>query len=381
MKKKSNIRTFLGGPAPGPRIAVSLLLLGAQLVAHPHFPKPARPVQGGQRTLVPSPPEGDGKGIVVRIEMPWKVLLQGERITFNYILENHSEHAIPVAFPRGEPFGWPNGGQAFLEGLLKPGAPEPYTSRPDIRWLKVEEASWPPLDEEESFVEAWGELPAGRKIVWDRNRLRAEQNFRVYTTQDLRAIQGHWLVGKGRWVSSDPVAVEVRDVPKNQWIQVFEGEWSSYGRGLDKLIAKVTKVPLDGRWYLFSDFLTRICEVGENDDLRFGLNSVIGQLEVTVTTATCVKKHYYHLMQGVTRDFPWKEGPISQYWPVPEPIPASDLAMLHDSNFKDARAVGNNIPIIAAPMHSGTWIYCLAGVLVIVVISVLGWRKLKRSKA
>jgi hypothetical protein len=73
--------------------------------------------------------------------------------------------------------------------------------------------------------------------------------------------------------------------------------------------------------------MCRICEVGEKDELAFDLNAVIGQLEVTVRSPAGTKKHYYHMQHGLTRDIPWKAGPVSQYYPVPEPIPEADLAL------------------------------------------------------
>jgi hypothetical protein len=247
MKKKSNTPIFLGVPALAFEVVLMFWLLAGGLAAQ----TPGTPYRqaAGQTSdgKMATPAEGDGKGIVVRIDLPWRVLLERENITFYYVLENRSNAPIPVAFPFGEPFGWPNGGQAFLAGVLAPGSPEPGGVYSDFPWMKVEEATWPPRDEEGNVVLNWGSLPAGQRVVWNRNRLRASDFFRVHSSQYLRAIQGQWLVGKGHWVSSEPVEVEVRDVPESQWVKVFEGEWSSYGRGLDRIISHVVKVPLDGK--------------------------------------------------------------------------------------------------------------------------------------
>lgn len=292
----------------------------------------------------------ESRGIVVRLELPWRVLLKRENITFFYILENRSNEAIPIAFPDGEPFGWPNGGQAFLEGVLSPDSSEPGPINSDLRWLKIQEARWPPLNTEEEDVQAWGTLPALHKVVWNSNQLRAREYFRVYSSEDLRAIQGHWLVGSDRWVSSERVAVEVRDVPESQWVKIFEGEWSSYGRGLDRRVTRVNKVPLDGKWFLFSDFMCRICEVGEKDEFAFNIEPEIGQLVVTVKSPTGEKTHYYHMQHGLTREIPWTAGPVSQYFPVPEPIPEKDLALpLPAGAIQDSRSP---IPTPPAPTIS-----------------------------
>ncbi len=328
MRKKSNIQIFPSVPAPVLNVAVAICLsYGAALARGAAHAAPDAVRDATARENVPAPPEGDGLGIIVRMELPWDVLLKRENITFDFILDNRSEAAIPVAFPEGEPFGWPNGGQAFLEGFLRPGAPGPGPINSGLRWLKVQDADWPPRDAENEAVNEWGKLAAGQRVVWNSNQLRAREYFRIYSTEFLLAVQGHWLVGKGRWVSSEPVAVEVRDVPENQWVKVFEGEWSSYGRGLDTNITRVMKIPLDGKWFLFSDFMCRICEVGEKDEFEFKIEPEIGQLVVSVKSPAGEKKHYYHMQHGLTRDIPWKAGPVSQYYPVPEPIPEADLAL------------------------------------------------------
>jgi hypothetical protein len=382
MKKKSNTPICLGGPALALRVAAAVVFMTAGSAILPAVVEGNRSIPTLTNDVPSFPPEGDGKGIVVRLEVPWKVLLEREDITFYYVLENRSDAPIPVAFPFGEPFGWPNGGQAFLEGILAPGSPEPggMYSEVDFPWLKVAEAAWPPIDTEGKIIDVWGYLPVGQRVVWNRNRLRAEDYFRVHSSQYLRAIQGHWLVGNGRWVSSEPVAVEVRDVPESQWSNVFEGEWSSYGRGLDRRVTRVNKIPLDGKWFLFSDFMVRICEVGEKDEFEFKIEPEIGQLVVTVKSPAAEKKHYYHMQHGLTRDSPWKAGPVSQYYPVPEPIPEADLALpvLATKVATNGEKPGEASTVEAAGCPLWPWIL---GILMLTLALLLAWTRLRGRKS
>ena len=138
----------------------------------------------------PHPQGGDGKGIVVRLELPWTTLKRGEYVQYEYILENVSNSPVPVAFPSAEyKFGWPIGGQPYLEGI--------FSSRQEPARLSIHSSNWPPTGLDNEGIEAWGELAAGSRIIWNQSRLHS-MDFGLGIGDSLQAIQAHWLIGPKR---------------------------------------------------------------------------------------------------------------------------------------------------------------------------------------
>jgi hypothetical protein len=325
MKKRYNTPIFRIVRALAFNTAFAFGFMGSVLPADPINPPQAvreEPLRMSQT----APPEGDGAGIVVRLELPWKVLLWGEAVSYNYILENRSQVAIPIAVPYTRyGLGMPSGGQAFIEGIHVP-APRsiesPYYS--ETRLLRVEEADWPPLTLENRPVEFWAELPSAHKLVWNHARLNPI-NFPIGIGDNLRVIRAHWLIGKGKWVSSPDVQVRVEKVDRKLWHQVFSQSYDEFGVAGANRTEVVFRIPLDGKFFLFTQVLSRICEVREDDNLQFKIDPENDQMEVTVTGLAGNKKHYYAMGQGLVRETPWKAQGYAALIPVPEPIPEADL--------------------------------------------------------
>ena len=278
-------------------------------------------------TLAPANPPidgGDGKGIIVRLELPWKTLKIGENIQYEYILENASGRPIPVAFPSAESkFGWPNGGQPYLEGIYSISVQEPTR-------LSIHHSSWPPTGLDNEGIAAWGEMPAGSRIIWNQNRMPSS-DFGVYAGGELQAIQAHWLIGPNRWVSSKPVPVRLVDSSSGR-TKVFEAEWSSYGWGKDRRRGTAYTIPIEGRLFLFWENW-RVTEVSPEDRFEHEIDKEGTNLEITITGAKGVRKAYVHLRHAITRDTPWPIGPVSLFYPKPEPIPPAELAALRKTAY------------------------------------------------
>lgn len=342
MKKRFNTLIFQRVRAQVYNVAFVTIACLAEVEAHPGHPIQSASVTPLKETLM-APPESDGVGIIVRLELPWKVLLWGEAISYNYVLENRSSAPIPVAIPyRKYGLGAPNGGQVFLEGHHHP-IPPPITSPyySDTRLLRVEEAAWPPLTLENQPVDLWTELPPGHRIVWNHARLNPI-DFPIGVGENLRSIQAHWLVGKGKWVSSPPVDVRVENVDRKNWERVFSQNYDDFGIAGANSEISVYRVPLGGKHFLFTEVLRRICEVGVDDKLAFLIDAANDQMEITLAGATGVRKQYLALGQGLVRDRPWKAQGYAALVPQPEPIPEADADPVTDSS-----------PALPNLLHSG----------------------------
>ena len=274
--------------------------------------------------------ETDGRGLSVQLQVPWKTLRVGERIQYEYILSNASDRAIPVAVPDDsfkEPhFGWPAGGQPFLEPIWHPDNPSyPFCPLPDGP-LAVDKAQWPPIDGFGVGMRTWLGLPAGQRIVWNQNRLPA-MYFGVTSGLSLEGIQAHWLVGPERWISSDVVTLKVKDVPRSEWKLLFEAHWTSYGLGTEAFNSAAYMIPIDGKLFLFFNDL-RLTEIHLDDRMEHEIDEEGTNMEISITGPKGTRKVYHHLRHGLTRDTPWPIGPVELFFPKPEPIPAVELSTM-----------------------------------------------------
>jgi hypothetical protein len=257
----------------------------------------------------------------------------GEQIQYQYILENLSDKAVPIAIPddgTGDKvhFGWPAGGQPFLEPKWQMGVPQyPFCPLP-AGPLAVQKAQWPPLDGFGEGMRAWLELPAGHRIVWNQDRLPGLY-FGVGSGTALGGIQAHWLVGPNRWISSPVVPVKVVDVPMSGWKNVFNAQWSSYGYGKDMCSAAAYVIPLEGSSFLFMGNF-RVTEVMPDDRFEHQIDKEGTNMGITIIGPTGRRKVYYHLRHGLTLDTPWPIGPVSLFYPKPEPIPPAELDALRN---------------------------------------------------
>ncbi len=273
----------------------------------------------------PTYPEGsDGRGLFVKLEIPWTTLKVGEILIFRYTFANAGDNPAAVAIPlvqRG--LGWPAGGQPYLEAKWRDNhTPE----HPD---LDIHKAAWPPNGEDGMGIQAWEELPPGQQLTWNQNRLRSEL-FGVNCFDGLEAVQAHWLVGPNRWISSEPVPVKMVSVPKSEWIDVFEDSWSSYGRGKDSFSGTASIIPIERRLFLFWNGV-RVTEVAPGDEFEHQIDQDGTNLEITIKNTKGSSKVYYHLRHGITRDTPWPIGPVSLFSPKPEPIPPAELEVLRNT--------------------------------------------------
>lgn len=264
------------------------------------------------------PEGGHGSGLFVRLELPWTTLMAGEIVTYHYILENASSKPVPVAFPYAKyGFGWLEGGQPFLETV-------PRFDTRDL--LDVRRAQWPPKTVVGEDMEAWGELPPGQRVIWNQSRIQGS-SYGVYGRENLEAIQAHWLVGPERWISSEPVSVKVVNVPGSLRKEVFEAKWSSYGYGKDLCQGLAYTVPIENRLFLFFRS-RRVTEVEPDDEFAHTVDKHGTNLEITIKNNKGSRKVYYHLRQGLVGDTPWQIGPVSLFFPKPEPIPPVELEAL-----------------------------------------------------
>lgn len=309
---------------------------------------------------------GNGVGIGVRLEVPWPTIMLGEDITYQYILQNATNEKIPVAIPHIKyGFGRGEGGQAFLE-------PDILMNEPVF---SIHKASWPPKNFSGEPPEAWEELGAGEKLVWNQNRL----SLQPFAPNPVNSLQAHWLLDKGRWISSEIVWFRSIDAFQNRKV-VFTDEWSSYGYGKDHCKGEAFIVQLDDAWFLFWD-KTRVTKVNEQDQFEHRIDEHGTNLEITIKGGGGVRKKYFHLRHGLVGDQPWPIGPVSLYYPKPEPIPPGELAELRKK--LGLAPDGSVLPVPASsatardatplsPETRGTgsfrlWLW-LAGVLVVAVI-------------
>ena len=283
------------------------------------------------------PQGGDGRGLFVRLELPWTSLLAGERLNYRFILENASDQSVPIAIPWAKDgFGFETGAQAFLEGKWRNGLP--VTRSGDEPILKVEEALWPPMNSAGNAVEGWGELPVGLRIIWNQNQIWCD-HYGIWANEMLEAVQAHWVVGGNRWISSNPVPVKVLNIARSEWSKVFDAQWSSYGLAKDSCSGTAYTIPIAGRLFLFLNDV-RVAEVGQQDRFEHEIDKEGTNMEITIRNTTGSRKLYYHLRHGLTRDKPWTIGPVSLFHPKPESIPAGELAILRRIAEDEARSGG-----------------------------------------
>jgi len=269
------------------------------------------------------PEGGDGRGLSIKLEVPWSTFNIGETFVYSYTLRNASEKPVPVAIPITKMgLGNITGGQAFLEA-----------SRTGGRKVKnptydISKAQWPPRTELDEEPQAWTWLPPGQQLTWNQNDLWPD-HYGVGCYQSFEEFRGHWLIGPKQWISSEPVKVEIVSVPQSEWTELFKVQWVStgYRGGLQEII--IYRIPIKEHWYLFSNGWTRITEVEPNDQFEHSIDKDGTNLKITIKSAAGSRKVYFHLAQGYTRDTPWPVGPVSIFDPKPEPIPPAELEALH----------------------------------------------------
>ena len=314
---------------------------------------------------------GDGIGLNLRLESSWTTIMVGEDVQYLYILENAADKPIPVAIPvREYGFGWPAGGQAFLE-------PEIQTDEP---MFSVYKATWPPCNSSGNPPEAWGELKPGDRITWNHDRLPLQ----LFATSPAGSIRAHWLLDEGRWISSEIVRFRSIDAFQKRKV-VFTEEWSSYGYGKDHCKGEAFIVQLDDAWFLLWD-KTRVTKVNEQDQYEHRIDERGTNLEITIKGDGGVRKKYFHLRHGLVGDQPWPIGPVSLYYPKPEPIPPGELAELRKK--LGLAPDGSVLPVAASSATGGKdekppnpetretgsfsyWLWLLAGALVVAILLLL----------
>lgn len=347
----------------------------------------------GELMAASHPKGGDGRGVFVKLELPWTTLAQGERIVYRYFLENASDRSIPVAIPRLE---WglarPIGGQAFLSGKWTWGEMSPIQGSIYDKPYLVERADWPPRHPRGDDMESWTELPAGCRLSWDQSALRS-LDFDINATVQLETLQGHWLVGPGRWVSSEPVSVKVLPIPRSEWKQVFDATWSSYGFGKNSCSGTAYTVQIDGKVFLFWKSV-RVTEVDSEDRFEHQIDKDGTNMEITIIGPAGTRRMYYHLRHGITRDTPWPIGPVSLFAPKPEPIPPAELAELRraaaekpepeGTNMRDpesssaASLSGGNMPPDALKEPKRWWPWVAGGLVLVVGLAICMVIRLRR---
>ncbi len=268
------------------------------------------------------PEGGDGRGLSVKLEVPWTTFKVGEKFAFRYTLQNASDKPVPIAIPF-EKYGLGSltGGQAFLEGFRTGGR------KVEDPTYDITKAKWPPLTEIESEPQAWEWLPPGQQLTWNQNQFWAG-HYGVGCYQSFESFRGHWLSGPNQWISSDPIKVEIVSVPQSKWTELFKVQWTSTGYRGGPRERVFYRIPIKGRMYLFSNSGTRITEVEPNDQFEHSIDKDGTNLEITIKNVAGSRKVYFHLAQGYTRDTPWPVGPVSIFNPKSEPIPPAELDAL-----------------------------------------------------
>ena len=269
------------------------------------------------------PEGGDGRGLSIKLEVPWTTLNVGEKLVFRYTLQNASDRPVPVAIPVEKyGLGAITGGQAFFEAFRTGGR------KLDDQEYDVRTAPWPPRTApEDEEPQAWTWLPPGHQLTWNQNQLWAG-HYGVGCYQSFEGFRGHWLSGPSQWVSSNQIKVEIVSVPQSEWTELFKVQWISNGYRGGPRERIFYRIPISGRMYLFSGAGTRITEVDPADQFEYSVDQDGTNLEITIKGATGSRKVYFHLAQGYTRDTPWPVGPSSIFAPKPEPIPPAELKAL-----------------------------------------------------
>ncbi len=282
---------------------------------------------------------GDGQGLFVKLDIPWTTFMAGETFVFRYTLENASNKPAAVALPIADDgFGWPVGGQPFLEAKWREGRNSEYAD------YDIKKSTWPPKTNVNEEPQDWGQLPPGRKLTWNQNQIPPEY-YGVGCSETLESVQAHWLVGPNRWISSNPVPVKIVNVPKSEWSEEFKISWSSYGYGKDDRSAVVYRIPLEGKMYLFVEGWFRVAKVDPDDEFEHQIDKDGTNLEITIKSAKGSRKVYFHLRHGITQDTPWPIGPVELFAPEPEPIPPAELAALRKAAFPEGfPETGNSRP-------------------------------------
>jgi hypothetical protein len=272
------------------------------------------------------PEGGDGRGLCIKLEVPWTSFKVGETFVFRYTLQNASDKPVPVAIPV-EKYGLGSitGGQAFLEAFRTGGR------KAENPAYNVQTAPWPPRTApEDEEPQAWTLLPPGCQLTWNQNQFWAG-HYGVGCYQSFEGFRGHWLAGPDQWISSEPVKVEIVSVPQSEWTELFKVQWVSTGYRGGPQETIIYRIPIKEHWYLFSNGWTRITKVEPTDKFEYSTDKDDTNLEITIKGATGSRKVYFHLAQGYTRDTPWPVGPVSIFNPKPEPIPPAELASLRNN--------------------------------------------------
>ncbi len=160
-------------------------------------------------------------------------------------------------------------------------------------------------------------------------------DFGVYATGLLEAVQAHWLIGADHWISSEPVPVKAVSVSSSDRKMVFEAKWSSYGWGKDSCWGTAYTIAIEGRLFLFWDNM-RVIEVSPDDLFEHRIDKDSTNMEIIITGPSGPRRVYFHLREGLTRGVPWPIGPVSLFYPKPEPIPPAELDTLRKAVFPTA---------------------------------------------
>jgi hypothetical protein len=337
------------------------------------------------------PEGGDGRGLSIKLEVPWTTFKIGEKLVFRYTLQNASHKPIPIAIPF-EKYGLGSltGGQAFLEPV-RTGGRKAENSDYDVRT-----APWPPrtaLEDEEP--QAWTWLAPGQQLTWNQNQLWAG-HYGVGCYQSFEGFRGHWLSGPNQWISSDPVKVEIVSVPQPEWTELFKVQWTSTGYRGGPREGTVYRIPIKGKMYLFFDGPFRIAEVEQDEQFEHSIDKDGTNLEITIKGAAGSRRVYFHLAQGYTRDTPWPIGPVSLFDPKPEPIPPAELEALRRTAASAAQSpiaeerpdrksgprAPSDSPAVVADDGTGAWFWTVVGLIILMCsIAFVMSRKLLHPRA
>lgn len=279
-------------------------------------------VASGALAAAGHPEGGDGRGLSIKLEIPWTTYKVGETFVFRYTLQNASDKPVPIAIPITR-MGLRHltGGQAFLEGFRTGGR------KVENPTYDINKAKWPPRTEVDEEPQAWTWLPPGQQLTWNQNSIWPDY-YGVGCFQSFEGFRAHWLIGPSRWISSNPIKVEIVSVPQSEWTELFKVQWVSTGYGAGPQETIIYRIPIKEHWYLFSNGWTRITKVEPTDQFEYSTDKDDTNLEITIKGATDSRKVYFHLAQGYTGDTPWPVGPVSIFNPKPEPIPPAELASL-----------------------------------------------------
>ena len=125
-----------------------------------------------------------------------------------------------------------------------------------------------------------------------------------------------------------------------------------------------------------------MAELGLGDAFEHEIDKDGTNMEVTIRNSTGSRKLYFHLRHGLVGATPWPIGPVSLFYPKPEPIPAGELAALRktavgavtsgspDGGGKGAASTSANDSADASPGGKHWWPWITAG-LVLGMMAVL----------